>query len=97
MKAFRYHFAGIAMTQLSIRNLDSATAAQLKRAAKKTGQSLNRYLLGVLSQGGVQQAGAGQGPHDDLDALAGGWNKAQAQAFERATAPFRKVDETLWR
>ena len=85
------------MTQLSIRNLDSATAAQLKREARKTGQSLNRYLLGMLSQGSVQQAVVRRGPHDDLDALAGGWNQAQARAFERATAPFRKVDETLWR
>jgi hypothetical protein len=32
---------------------------------------------------------------DDLDALAGTWTKQQAAAFERDTAAFGEVDDSL--
>ena len=35
--------------------------------------------------------------HDDLDALAGSWRKIEGVDFERATAPFGKVDPKLWK
>lgn len=35
--------------------------------------------------------------HDNLDALAGTWHKQDASDFERATAPFAKVDAALWK
>jgi plasmid stability protein len=84
-------------TQISIRNLDAATAARLKRNAKRRGQSLNRYLQTVLRQSAASEEIGARVSHDDLDALAGCWTAAQAAAFEDATAPFSKVDKAIWR
>lgn len=85
------------MTQFSIRDIDPATAARLKRNAKRRGQSLNRYLQSVLRATAVGEEKPGYAVHDDLDALAGTWTAAQARAFEEATAPFADVDKALWR
>lgn len=85
------------MTQFSIRNVDPATAAKLKRNAKRKGQSLNRYLQAELRRVAVGEERPGYAEHDDLDALAGTWSAAEARAFEKATAPFAVVDQGLWR
>ena len=42
-----------------------------------------------------QYAGSETG-FDDLDALAGAWNKAEAEAFAVAIAPFAEIDSSLW-
>ena len=85
------------MTQISIRNLDAGTAERLKRNAQRKGQSLNRYLQAVLRQTATSDKPMARARHDDLDALAGTWTRAQADAFNRAVAPFAEVDASLWR
>ena len=85
------------MTQFSIRDIDPATAARLKRNAQRKGQSLNRYLQAALRKMAVGEERPGYAEHNDLDALAGTWSAAQARAFENATAPFADVDKALWR
>lgn len=97
MKALRLHSDGTAMTQISIRNLDPETAARLRRNAQRRGQSLNRYLQSVLRHTAVGDKPAAKTQHNDLDALAGTWTRAQGEAFARATAPFAEVDASLWR
>lgn len=84
------------MGQLSIRDLDDATAARLKSEARRRGQSLNRYIHLLLRQAPLPAAST-KANHLDLDSLAGQWTAAQGKAFEKAVAPFCKVDPSLWR
>ncbi len=85
------------MRQINIRNIDSATAARLKRNAKRRGQSLNRYLQSLLRKGAEDEVAGSRGPHSDLDSLAGTWSAADLKQFEQDTAPFSEVDKALWR
>jgi hypothetical protein len=86
------------MTTMSIRGLDEKALARLRRRAKREGASLNSLVVRLLQ--GEHSKGTKPGlvqKYDDLDALAGTWNKQQAHAFERDTAAFSKVDPALWK
>lgn len=86
------------MAQLSIRGLDDQVMAELKRRAAERNASVNTLVLQLLNQGlgRVQQPGALR-RHDDLDALAGRWSAAEAEAFGAATAGFAEIDPAQWR
>ena len=86
------------MTNLSIRGLDDKALAALKKRATKEQSSVNTLVLHLIQQGlGHRPAKSIMTRHDDLDSLAGSWKKADAVAFESATAPFSKVDPQLWK
>lgn len=85
------------MANLSIRGLDDKALAALKRRAAKEDSSVNLLVLRFIEQGlGLRRATPALTRHDDLDALAGTWRTQDANEFEHATAPFAKVDPTLW-
>jgi hypothetical protein len=85
------------MANLSIRGLDAKALAELKARAAKEDASVNTLVLRLIAQGlGHQRVKPALRRHDDLDALAGKWTKAEAVAFERATAPLDKLDPKLW-
>jgi plasmid stability protein len=86
------------MTNLSIRGLDAKALADLKSRAAKEDASVNTLVLQLIAQGlGHARAKPVRRRHDDLDALAGTWRKADAATFERVTAPFGEVDAALWK
>ena len=86
------------MTNLSIRGLDAKALAELKAKAAKEDASVNTLVLRLIEQGlGHKRAKPTLRRHDDLDALAGSWRKSEGAEFERATAPFGKVDPKLWK
>ena len=86
------------MTNLSIRGLDAKALAELKTRAAKEDASVNTLVLRLIEQGlGHRRAKPALRRHDDLDALAGSWRKIEGVDFERATAPFGKVDPKLWK
>ena len=86
------------MTILSIRGLDAKALAALKTRAAREDASVNTLVLRLIEQGlGHSRARPALRRHDDLDALAGSWRKADGLAFERATAPFGEVDAALWK
>lgn len=83
---------------LSIRGLDDLALAELKRRARQDGASVNGLVLRLIDQGlGLQRVKPALQRKSDLDALAGQWQPADAQAFEAATAPFAEVDPGLWK
>lgn len=83
---------------ISIRGVDDKALARLKQQALREGSSFNAVAVRILEQGaGIRAAGKSARTFDDLDALAGTWKAADAQAFERATAAFAEVDESLWK
>ena len=85
------------MTTLTLRGIDDHTASVLKEKAKKAGTSVNAVLLSLLKD----SLGTGKlkrtAVYDDLDHLAGTWSAKDAAEFTRATAPFEKVDDDLWK
>ena len=86
------------MSHLSVRGLDAKSLAELKAKAAREDASVNALVLRLIEQGlGHRRAKPVRCRHDDLDALAGSWNKREAAAFERATAPFGEVDRQLWK
>jgi len=86
------------MTNLSIRGLDAKALAALKAKAAQEDASVNTLVLRLIEQGlGHKRAKPVLRRHDDLDALAGSWRKSEGAEFERATAPFGKVDPKLWK
>ena len=80
------------MADISLRGLDSPTLSRIKSSARRRGVSVNRLIVETLQ---LQYAG-GETAFDDLDALAGAWTKAEADAFAVAIAPFAEIDSSLW-
>lgn len=86
------------MPNLSVRGLDEQALAALKARAEKESASVNSLVLRLIDQGlGRKRGKLTYQRHDDLDALAGSWRKDEAAQFERATAPFAKIDPKLWK
>lgn len=86
------------MTNLSIRGLDDQALALLKRRAAQQGASVNSLVVGLIERGlGLKPDPVTPVRHDDLDALAGTWNREEAAAFKRATSTFSTVDPDLWK
>ena len=80
------------MADISLRGLDNPTLSRIRSNAKRRGVSVNRLIVETLRQ---QYAGS-ETAFDDLDALAGAWSKAEANAFDVAVAPFADIDAALW-
>ena len=80
------------MPNLSLRGLDGPTLSRIRSSARRRQVSVNRLIVDTLRQ----QYGAGEQANDDLDALVGRWTRAEAAAFDAATAPFAEVDAALW-
>jgi hypothetical protein len=81
-----------AVANISLRGLDRPTLSRLRSNARRRGISVNRLIVETLQQ----QYSAGTRTFDDLDALAGTWTKAEADAFAAAIAPFEEIDPGLW-
>jgi hypothetical protein len=79
------------MADVLVRGIDAATLSRLKADARRRGMSVNRLIVETLQR----EHGGGSASHD-LDALAGSWSKAEADAFAAAVAPFSEIDRALW-
>jgi len=80
------------LANISLRGLDSPTLSRIKTNARRRGVSVNRLIVETLQQ----QYSVGTKTFDDLDALAGTWTKAEADAFAASVAPFAEIDASLW-
>ncbi len=86
------------MPNMSVRDLNAKTLANLKRRAAKEGSSLNSLVLRLL-QGASGPGGRSDKlrPFADLDKLVGTWNEAQAREFDAAVAANAEIDQSLWK
>ncbi len=84
------------MATMSIRGLDDKALARLKLQAEQEGSSLNSLVVRLLQGNDTTAQPQALRKFDDLDALAGTWSDADAQAFEQGTAAFAEVDAALW-
>jgi len=85
------------MKTITIRRIDSGLDRVIKSRAKQNNLSVNQWILQTLKK----VTGLGKEPvfkkHSDLDALAGGWSKEEAKAFQKNTQIFEGIDEDVWK
>ncbi len=85
------------MKSITIRRVDPGLDRVIKSRAKQSNLSVNQWVLDVLRK----VTGMGKEPvfkkHTDLDALAGGWSKEEAKAFQKNTQIFERIDEDMWK
>ena len=79
------------MANISLRGLDNPTLSRIKSNARRRGVSVKRLIVETL-----QRQYSGETAFDDLDALAGAWTNAEADALAAAVAPFAEIDASLW-
>ena len=94
------------MSNLIIRDLDDQLAAQLKREAKRSDVSVNRFLHQLIESAlrpaplpkpDVQYAHECLRPRNDLGKYAGGWTQADEDEFMEATKSTREIDPEMWK
>ena len=85
------------MKTITIRGIDPGMDRVIKSRAKQNSLSVNQWVLQALRK----MTGMGNKPgfkkHHDLDALAGGWSKEEAKAFQKNTRIFERIDEDVWK
>lgn len=85
------------MKSITIRRIDPGLDRVIKSRAKQKNLSVNQWVLETLKK----VTGMGKDPvfkkYTDLDALAGGWSKEEAKAFQKNTKIFERIDEDVWK
>ena len=85
------------MGQLTIRGMDPELEEEIRNRAAKSGRSLNRVILDMISQ----HIGLGdknkQTPARSLKSLAGGWSEQDANAFNESIKICEQVDTDMWK
>ena len=83
------------MKTMTIRNIPAELAQALDKERRRRGISLNRTVLALLRDAlGVPRAVTRS---NGLQRLAGKWSEDEYQRFEQAVAPFKEIDEAMWR
>lgn len=85
------------MKAVTLRNLSPDLDRTVRQRARDKRISVNKAVLSLLEEHlGVQ--GKKQPPlYHDLDALAGSWTKAEADAFDKALKAQRTIDPDPWK
>ena len=85
------------MKSITIRRIDPGLDRVIKSRAKQNNLSVNQWVLDTLRK----VTGMWKEPvfkkHTDLDALAGGWSKEEAKAFQKNTQRFERIDKDVWK
>ena len=85
------------MKTITIRGIDPGLDRVIKSRAKQNNLSVNQWILQALRKlTGMGKESVFKKYHD-LDALAGGWSKEEAKAFQKNTQIFEKIDEEVWK
>lgn len=71
------------MTTITLRNLPPELADALEREKQRRGQSLDRTVMELLSEG----LGVGVRRSNGLAELSGRWSEEEFRSFENAVAP----------
>ena len=82
------------MKAITLRNLPPELVRKIRQTARDQRTSANKAVLRLLEE--KTGAAKGQAVHHDLDGLAGTWSASEANAFDRALARQRAIDEGMW-
>jgi hypothetical protein len=85
------------MKTITIRGIDPGLDQVIKAQAKQSSLSINQWVLKALKKVTGMEKEPVFKKHHDLDALAGGWSKEEARAFQKNTKMFENIDEDVWK
>jgi len=85
------------MTVLSIRGVEDKVAEKLKNKAKSEGTSVNAVVLSILGESLGLRKKKRNVVYNDLDELAGTWNKEDAEEFKSNISQLETIDESMWK
>jgi len=80
----------------TIDDLDAAVVKSLQDEARRRGVDVNLLVKEFLRHAIAETPEMSDGPHHDLDALAGTWSDQDAEAFLAAIADLGRVDASIW-
>ncbi len=83
------------MKTITVRNVPPDIAAALEAERRLRGTSLNRTVLALMREAlGLSNP---RRRSNGLRQLAGTWTEDEFRQFEEAVAPFRAIDEEMWK
>lgn len=85
------------MKAITLRGIPRDVERLIRRKASERGTSLNKSIIGLLEEAAGIRKARRKVLHHDLDALAGAWNREEAEEFDRCLAVQRKIEPALWR
>ena len=85
------------MKTLTIRNIDDDLNRLLKKKAEESGTSLNSCIINILKEKAGLLKKQFSKKYNDLDELAGTWNKKDYEQFNKNISSFEKIDEEMWK
>lgn len=82
------------MHTVNIRNINDSIYEKLKHEAKKSGLSINKFLLQILGKFFDKE---NEVEYHDLDDFFGTWTEEEYHLVKEGAAQARKIDEELWK
>ena len=84
------------MSQITLRQIPAHLERQLRLQARKSGRSLNKTVLDLMSRGlGIDEPVKNERKRD-LSRFAGTLTEAEVRKFESNTRAFSDIDPDLW-
>jgi len=84
------------MPQITLRGLEAEIEQEIRKEARRSGKSLNRVILDMLSRIARPKERA-RARGDSLRSLAGGWSEKEAGEFVESIKSCEQVDEGMWK
>jgi len=85
------------MKTLTVRGIDSEVQEGLENLARREGISVNSAVVKTLRGALGLDKKRRTRRYRDLDHLAGTWTAADAEAFDKNTACFERIDDAIWK
>jgi hypothetical protein len=92
-----FHFGGRKVKQITVRGIPPDIEKRIRKEAQQKKVSINKALLSILHKSAGRPQTDKKILFHDLDHLSGVWKKEEAEAFAKALAYQRTVDEDLWK
>ncbi|MGD8388581.1 MAG: hypothetical protein PVG49_15660 [Desulfobacteraceae bacterium] len=85
------------MTQITLRGMEPELEALIRKKAKKSGKSLNKVILDMISENTGRKSGKVDALSISLKRLAGGWDEKEALQFFDSIKSCEQIDEAMWK
>ena len=85
------------MAQITLRGMDPEMEQEIRRIAEKSGKSLNRIVLDMISQHTGFQKNDKKPFAASLKQLAGGWSQQDESEFMEFIKSCEQIDEEMWK
>ena len=85
------------MVQITVRGLEPEIEKEIRGKAQKSGKSLNRVILDMISNNTGTKKTEKKPPAASLKKLAGGWDEQEYLEFMASIKSCEQIDEEMWK